>query len=81
MSLRRSPNADRAARKRKNFYEDYKREEAEWKAQLEAARLAAGEPPPPPPEKWKLPIHCEYDEYGFPLWPSAGAAKRNCVTA
>jgi hypothetical protein len=48
------------------FYEDYKREEAEWKAQLEAARLAAVEPPPPPPEKWKLPIHREYDEYGFP---------------
>ena len=51
------------------FYEDYKREEAEWKAQLEAARLAAGEPPPPPLEKWKLPIHREYDEYGFPVWP------------
>jgi hypothetical protein len=26
------------------FYEDYKREEAEWKAQLEAARLAAEGP-------------------------------------
>jgi hypothetical protein len=33
------------------FYEDYKREEAEWKTQLEAARLAAGEPPPPPPKR------------------------------
>jgi hypothetical protein len=56
------------------FYEDYKREEAEWKAQLEAARLAAGEPPPPPPEKWKLPIYCEYDEYGFPVWPGPETA-------
>jgi hypothetical protein len=32
--------------------EEIRAEEAVWKAEQEAARIAAGEPPAPPVEKW-----------------------------
>jgi hypothetical protein len=70
-----SPRASPAKPKRprrspyQSMVDEIMAEEEAWKAEQEAAKIAAGEPPPPHVEKWKLPIHREYDEWGFPMWP------------